>query len=389
MLWDQYVFRRGDEVSELWEDLFQGREMRVLYITGRGFDSRAPLVLRKLLSHLDPQRSNISMATLLLVSFSGYELTEELRLETDVNGRELEDLFRSLGNIENEAVGLTAEGDEDFTPFHHLREGIARILARLDGYTDVILDVSSLPRVLYVTLITAVLEKLVPDCGAPNCLAANGVNFQILVAEDAQLDARIRSDDPKSELVTIPGFSSGLQLESTREWPSVWIPVLGEGRTGQLERIIGAIPEDAEVCPVVPSPSKDPRRGDRLLLEYRESLFQRMQTPKNNVLYASEANPFESYRQIHGAIDRYRKSLSMLGGVRFIVTPLSSKLMTIGVSLACFELRPRGAQASHSIAIPYAEPSRYSADVRDLRQSRPELAALVLTGLAYSLAHVN
>lgn len=384
MLWDQYVFRRGNEVFELWEDLFRNREMRILYITGRGFDSRAPLVLKRLLSHLGPQRASIGKASLLLVSFSGYELSDELQRETEANGRELETLFQAFGSTEHESIGMNEEGEDDVTAFHLLREGVMRILARLDGYTDVILDVSSLPRVLYVTLITAILGKLVPDQGNHNSLAAGGVNFQVLVAEDAGLDARIRSEDPKSELVTIPGFSSGLQMESTREWPSVWIPVLGEGRTSQLEKIMAAIPADAEVCPVIPSPSKDPRRGDRLLLEYRDSLFQRMQTPKNNVLYASEANPFESYRQVYETMERYRKSLSMLGGVRFVITPLSSKLMTIGVSLACFELRPQTAQASHSIAIPYAEPTRYSAKVADLRQSRPELAALLLTGVGYS-----
>ncbi len=384
MLWEQYVFRRGNDVFDLWEGLFRSREMRILYITGRGFDSRAPLVLKKLLSQLGPRHSEIASATLLLLSFSGYELSDELLSETVSNGQELENLFRNFGNIEHESIGMNSEGDEGGSAFHLLREGIGRILNRLDGFTDIVLDVSSLPRILYLTLITAILGKLIPDRGAQGSLAAGGVNFQVLVAEDAELDARIRPEDPSNELVTIPGFASGLQMESTRDWPTVWIPVLGEGRTSQLEKVMTVIPADAEVCPVIPSPSKDPRRGDRLLLEYRESLFQRMQTPKNNVLYASEANPFESYRQVYGALERYRRSLSMLGGVRFVITPLSSKLMTVGISLACFELRSQSAQDSHSIAIPYAEPTRYSAQVTELRESRPELAALLLTGIAYA-----
>lgn len=109
-----------------------------------------------------------------------------------------------------------------------------------------------------------------------------------------------------------------------------------------------------------------------------------MPFPRNNILYAHESNPFEAYRQIYSAMDRYRTSLSILGGVRFVVTPLSSKLMTIGVSLACFELRPASAHEKHTIAIPYAEPTRYSANVADLRASKPELAALLLTGTAYT-----
>jgi hypothetical protein len=384
MLWDHYVFRRGNDVFDLWDDLFQRQDLRILYITGRGFDSRATLVLDRLLSHLKAQGASISNATLVLVSFSGYELSAELHQETEKNGQELRQLFMPFGPIHDESIGINAEGEDDRTAFHLLREGVVRILERLPGYTDVILDVSSIPRVLYVTLITAILEALVPNRTMKSPLRAGDVNFQVLVAEDAELDARIHSEDPNHELIMIPGYSSGLQMESTRDWPSVWIPILGEGRTAQLEKVMAAIPAASEVCPVVPSPSKDPRRADRLLLEYRESLFQRMQTPKNNVLYAREANPFESYRQVYGAMERYRASLSLLGGVRFVITPFASKLMTIGVSLACFEMRPSSSDAAHSVAIPYAEPTRYSATVADLRNSKPELAALLLTGVAYA-----
>ena len=38
MLWDHYVFRRGDGVHELWDDLLKDRPVQLLYIAGRGFD---------------------------------------------------------------------------------------------------------------------------------------------------------------------------------------------------------------------------------------------------------------------------------------------------------------------------------------------------------------
>ncbi len=38
MLWDHYVFRRGDGVHELWDDLLKDRPVKLLYIAGRGFD---------------------------------------------------------------------------------------------------------------------------------------------------------------------------------------------------------------------------------------------------------------------------------------------------------------------------------------------------------------
>lgn len=39
--------------------------------------------------------------------------------------------------------------------------------------------------------------------------------------------------------------------------------------------------------------------------------------------------------------------------------------------------------ADYGIAIPYAEPTRYVVSVEDLRSSKPEISALVLTGDAY------
>jgi len=81
---------------------------------------------------------------------------------------------------------------------------------------------------------------------------------------------------------------------------------------------------------------------------------------------------------------RYKQSLNVLGNCRLLVTPLGSKLVTIGAGLACFEMKPTGIGDSHRIALPLAEPRRYLASVENLRGSVPEVSALLLTGDAYS-----
>ena len=75
--------------------------------------------------------------------------------------------------------------------------------------------------------------------------------------------------------------------------------------------------------------------------------------------------------------------MMMLGGCRLVVTPLASKLITIGAALACFEMKPARMNEGYGVAIPYAEPKRYIASVKDLQDSNPEIAALLLTGEAY------
>lgn len=244
-----------------------------------------------------------------------------------------------------------------------------------------------MPRATYLALLTNILQKLVPDKtvveGAAHPLYANGVNFQVLVAEDARLDGQIRAEDPSNDLLNIPGFSVVWQAESVQDWPLVWFPVLGEGRVNQLEKIANSIPTEAEVCPVIPHPSVDPRCGDRLLVEYREPLFDRRKTPTSSILYAHESQPFEAYRQLLGAMKRYRSSMTILGGCRLVVTPLGSKLITLGAGLACFEMRPHGLNEGYGVAIPHAEPRRYRVSADSLRQSRPVVSVLLLTGAGY------
>jgi hypothetical protein len=285
-------------------------------------------------------------------------------------------------SVSNVSISRSTE-DEDISSSNALRRGTEQVLDHIADHTDVILDASSLPRIVYLALTTGLLSKLVPDKQSPSALLANGVNLQVLVAEDAILDAKIQAEDPGNDLILIPGFSSPLHAESVQEWPLVWFPILGENRVSQLQKIMPSIPDNAEICPVLPHPSRNPRRADRLLVEYKGPLFDSRETPTANILYTHEANPFETYRQILGAMERYRKSMAIVGGCRLVVTPLGSKLLTLGAGLACFELRPAGMQDNYGIAIPLAEPMRYVISLSDLRASKPELSALLLTGHAY------
>jgi hypothetical protein len=389
MLWNHYVFRRGNKVHELWDRLFDERPIRLLYIAGRGFDVRAQAVMRELVSSLTGSGRKLEKAQLLLIGFSGYQLDEDVRQLTEENATALETMFGALGEVQIITIGSSSEGEDDISASTALRLGTEAALAQVTDQTDIVLDVSSLPRVAYLSLLTSLLNKLVPDKtenASPHPLVANSVNLQVLVAEDAALDGHIRAEDPSNDLVLIPGFSGALHAESVQDWPLVWFPILGENRVNQLEKVMvsAMIPSSAEICPVLPHPSRNPRRGDSLLVEYKGPLFDSRQTPTTNILYAHESHPFEAYRQLLVAMQRYRDSMTVMGGCRLVVTPLGSKLITLGAGLACFEMRPANLNEKYGVAIPHAEPTRYIASVDNLRQSRPEISALLLTGDAYS-----
>jgi hypothetical protein len=384
MLWQHYIFRRGTAVSDMWDRFFSDRPLRLLYIGGRGFDPRARTTITKFVRGIVSSGTKAEVAELLLVGLARYELDEDLKAATEENATALRDIFASLGQTSELILDAKAEGEDELSTSNALRNGVDAILARIHNRTDIILDVSSLPRVAYLAIMTGLLQRLVPDKSAPNPLVAAGVNLQILVAEDAKLDSVIRSEDPSADLVTIPGFSTALYAESMQDWPMVWFPILGENRIGQLNMVMNAaIPGDAEICPIIPHPSRGLRQAERLLIEYKSILFDKLQIPVSNALYVSESNPFETYRQILGAMARYRKSLTILGGCRLAVTPLSSKLVTIGAGLACFEMR-LGGMNDYGVAMPYAEPMRYLASKEAFASATPEIASLVLTGNSYA-----
>ncbi|WP_022719655.1 hypothetical protein [Rhodopseudomonas sp. B29] len=388
MIWDNYVFRRGVAVEELWDQLFidrkrSGKPLKLLYVTGRGFDVRANAVLSKFVNRLVASGCSIKSAELLLVGFSGYNLSKDLHVQTSKNEAELRAAFDEIGSSKTIVIGASVEGEEDVSSTIALRRGADEVLRNVSDHTDIVLDVSSLPRVAYLTILLALLAKIIPDRGSGDGLHAKGVSLQVLVAEDAALDSTISSEDPANELTMIPGFSEALQSEAQTDEPLVWFPVLGENRLAQIMKLESEIPEWAEICPVLPHPSRNPRRGDDLLVEYESVLFAKRDTPLSNILYANETHPFEAYRQLFSAMVRYRKTMSVIGGCRIVVTPLASKLITVGTALACFEMKVESALHRSSVAIPYAEPKRYEASVQMMLDSRPVISSLILTGEAY------
>src|ERR1035438_8534740 len=180
MLWQHYVFRRGQEVHPTWEMLFERRKVRLLHIAGGGFDVRAQIVMKEFVQGLRESRAEMLDARLLLIGFTGYQLDDGLKDETKSNEIALTKIFRELGPATGISVGSSSSSD-DISASAALRQGLEEVLLHLTGVTDIVLDVSSLPRVVYLSLLTGILSALIPHKDAPNALYAQGVTFQVLV----------------------------------------------------------------------------------------------------------------------------------------------------------------------------------------------------------------
>jgi hypothetical protein len=218
----------------------------------------------------------------------------------------------------------------------------ANIFASLEDfsdYTDIVVDVSAMPRGLYFPLIGKVLY-LVDSSGCSGTLS-KAPNLHVLVSENAQLDSKINDEGIDDEASYMYGFTGALDTESASGSPKVWVPILGEKQAQQLERIYNLVIPD-EICPILPMPSVNPRRTDNLLIEYRELLFDRLRVDQRNLIYVDEQNPFEVYRELHRTIRDYNKALSTLGGCQVVISALSSKLLSMGALLAAYEMKNYG-----------------------------------------------
>jgi hypothetical protein len=347
MRWDPYQLFDGADFNTYWANRLLDGSRKLLFIVGRGFDSRATLVPRRILG-----LGKVAVLHGWMLCYrNGQPDTPITRLKIDANAAAFASIF-STGLTEIE-IKMRGSGNSHVTSRN---TGVAvNRQQELAQYTDVIVDISAMPRTVGLTAIArliALLDELA-ETGGPS------VNLHVVVAESVVSDKHHTSASLSDTVTSLVGFSGQLTAESTINLPRVWFPVLGEGQSARLERIRSELDPD-EICPVIPFPSRNPRGGDRLIEEYRLLLFDDFRVEPTNVLYASEYNPFEAYRQIYGAINRYRDSLSDLGGCKVFVSPLSSKLLSVGALLAGYDHRATsGSPDKVNVGIPYVESVTY------------------------------
>jgi hypothetical protein len=206
-------------------------------------------------------------------------------------------------------------------------------------------------------------------------------NLHVVYAEAAQIDSAIAKYEIETELAPIQNLLIRLDEEASLNWPIVWFPVLAEDVVEQLTRIADRTNPD-EICPVLPAQSANPRRGDNIIENLGELLFDRFDIDNRDILRATEWNPFQLYRSLMATMARYEESLALFGGARFVLSPLSSKGLSIGCLLAAFEKRARGDRNHVRVGLAHVESKRY--DARNLPDNpKYDLISAWLTGDCY------
>lgn len=316
--WDDAIHFRPDLFKQFWcERLKKKRD--ILLILGLGWDPRMnalPKVLKTFgseglrrihLVHYRPSPSFESPYQNFII-----KNIQELDLVTkDWAEKTIVPIFtRREGNL--------YAGDEEISKYY--------IEFDITPYTEILVDVSSLPKSLYLTLLLILVKKCIKS--------SKGINLHVIACQDVDIDAQITesADDTR----VLKGFKGKLERLSQQTIPKIWALLLSQGNANSLRKLYERIgPKD--IYPVLPFPSRNPRNDDDLLSEYRDIFVNEWALDPLNIIYSAEDDPLDVYRSLMALYQQQQEALEPLGGVSMVVSVFSSKLSSIGVFLAAFE----------------------------------------------------
>lgn len=348
------VLHRGSEAIEFFADYLKGRQ--VLMVGGAGFDPRACTAAQELVNagaslslRLIREHRLGAAAGLVDAADSNLEVLRSLDPNLRVDGI---DIFGSDGAV---VGGRSA----------------ATIASRLplDGFSDIVVDISALSIGTSFPIIRLLLEQLIAT--APT------TNLHITVVHDPLIDAGIRRI-AGDRAGWIHGFSGNLGIDHERKPARLWMPQLAFGANQEIGRINAFVSPD-DTCPILPFPSRDPRRADLLALEYRDELLNTWDVDVRNIVYADEDDPLDVYRTILLIDDLRHPVFEGSGGSSTIVSPTGSKLTALGALMACVE---------RDLPVAYLEAESYAFAGSALKTDTPTgpesgLVHLWLEGEAY------
>lgn len=326
MKWDRAFMQKGAELEQFVRNYLADPKRRCALICGAGFDPRT-LRLPELLA-----AAGVKPAALCLRE-ERPKPQPGLRPIADRHAAELQRLFPTctVASVQIFDSGDSVIGGRRVVP---IVDQFVNAAQTEQPVTDVLVDISALSCGIFFPIFARLLGRIEQE--------SLPWNLHLFVAENPQIDLKIRGEAADT-VSHIHGFRSADSLSQTDEHAVLWVPVLAEDNDTQMRQIHSVISQPAsalDISPIVPFPGLDPRRPDVLIEHYRE-LIGDWEVDLRYLLYAAESDPLDSYRSI-SAIDQSRaETYGELGGSSTIVSPLGSKMLSVGLMLAALERKLR------------------------------------------------
>ena len=350
MKWENLIIQRGVDSRQFVLEFLHDRKRNVMIVGGGGFDPRA--------THVTKLLTEDSKATVQGVYFREERPSPSPRLSqrADQNITVLKQFVphASFHTLEIFAADGAPVGG---------RKAIEVLNATsLQGVTDLAVDISALSPGIYYPIIRFYCDRLKYDAQT---------NLHLFVASHPSLDEKItRTSDDKASFVH--GFKGTLALDQSNKAAKLWLPQLTSGSSAQL-RTLYAFLQVEDVCPILPFPSHDPQISDRLVWEHRE-LLDSWEVDFRNVVFAAEDDPRDLYFSISRIVEKRRMVFRKLGGSVVCLSPLGSKLLSVGGLLAAMEF---------NLPVAYVEVNSYDLGEGNEWSGDGDIVHIWLSGEAY------
>src|SRR5690606_9382565 len=199
--WDPYVLIKNDEVFEFWKNfLTANHSNKTLFILAKGFDPRMNSFIQAIQDILNES------ASFMILDIEGDN--SPYKKYTDHNWKILNELLL------NKKINFTTHNLEMWQSKQNskTRVGPYKVIdlvtdEHLADYANIVIDISSMPRAIYFSLITSILNYS-KDKKAGN----NPVNVLINVVENPFIDENIISHDVDDNAAFIPHLGGNFMM---------------------------------------------------------------------------------------------------------------------------------------------------------------------------------
>jgi len=331
--WNSCITHFDGEVDQFIARYFARDDRRCLLVAGAGFDPRSQLIADKLHRTLGARLYGF------LVREERGDPAAHLQQEADNNERAMQSLI-PLCHVEQ----IRVFDPDDGAPVSGQR--IVEALDRFqwpDNLTDIVLDASALSTGVCFPMARYLLAR---------SEAIEGLNFHIMISSNPELDVRIIGE-PYSDPTFVRGFVGDFTPDVNKPIARIWLPQLASGRMAVLRKIRGFHGDAVyKICPILPFPSRNPRRADDLIVEYLPLLTDEGVDPRD-FIYVSERDPLDSFRKISTLKIRYDRTVEDIYSSALVLSPVGSKVMALGAMMAAIE---------HGLPVQHVENLRYDFD---------------------------
>ncbi|MDO8371178.1 MAG: hypothetical protein Q7K57_00790 [Burkholderiaceae bacterium] len=194
-------------------------------------------------------------------------------------------------------------------------------------YTDVVVDATGMSRGTCFPIAKQLREFS----------SQSGVRVHLLIADSAALIATVRSVS-SDRADWMHGFHGEVETDDSATALKLWVVQLAERHGGTMQTLFKELGTPSEVCPIIPFPSENPRRGDDLLFELRSNWLDEWGETPLSLIHAHESDPMDVYRSIVGLHNARLEALEGAGLPSLtILSPIGRRLPGIGMLLAALD----------------------------------------------------